>query len=75
MSSAKRRIAICKFPTFIPKFCLFTSATKSLMKSPNNVGDKESPCLTPLLVSNQSVYASFSLILAMGLEYRAFTAL
>ncbi len=44
---------------FTPTLRVFTSLIKSLINKPNNVGDKESPCLTSPLMSNHSVILSF----------------
>ncbi len=58
----------------MPIFRLFISVMRSFIKIQNNVGESESPCLTPLFVSNQSACILFNFTHAVGFEYNDFTA-
>ena len=75
MSSVKINIESCEVPNVTPLPRPFISVIRSFIKIQNNVGDNESPCLKPLVVSNHSVLTSFKRTRESGLEYRALTAL
>ena len=56
MSSAYSKQLILFPSIFTPELSEFKPSTRSFIYKANKVGDKESPCLTPESVLNQSVY-------------------
>ena len=62
-------------PILIPNFNLFNSSAKSFINILNKVRDSVSPCLTPLIVSNQFDSLLFNFTHDKVLIYRDFMAL
>ena len=74
ISSEYNNMDISCPPAFTPRPKSFTSVAKSLIKTENKVGDKESHCLSPLSTWNHSVYILLILTQLFVSLYRALTA-
>ena len=76
ISSAYRRILMSSPSSNITPILEFLiSIAKSFMNIANNVGLRQSPCLTPTGQSKYSVSCSFNITLDLGLEYKEEIAL
>ncbi len=62
------KLDIISSPSEIPRFRQCIPDIRSFTNMLNNVGDNESPCLTPLEVVKQSVCTSFNVLHDQGFQ-------